>query len=183
MANDTSKLIIGSGELAVVLDLAAVPVDDAAYDAGVVLGNIVSLSPSDESETKEHMGMYKGVKVRDDIFITGLKKGFKLTCDEFDEIGFRAFYSAAAGVDATDTDYTKYIPLTGANTLRGYARMRIYDGRYNTNPVIEWRDFTCLIRMSSPPTFDGENYSSYELDVTLLSVVGTVTVKKDITTA
>lgn len=178
MANDTDRLIIGGGELAVVLDLSAVPADDAAYDAGVVFGNIVSVATTNEESMVEHMGNYKGVKVRDDIFVTSLKKGFKLICDEFDELAYRALFSATAGVDNTDTDYTDYTPMTGANSLRGYARLRIYDGRSNTVPRIEWKDFTCLIKLSSPPTFDGENYSSYELDVTLLAAVGKVKVLK-----
>lgn len=178
MANDTDKLIIGGGELAVVFDLSAVPADDAAYDAGSVFGNIVNVASIHEESKVEHMGNYKGVKIRDDIFITSLKKGFKLTCDEFDEIAMRALFSANAGVDNTDPNYTDYIPLTGANTLKGYARLRIFDGRDNAAPRIEWKDFTCLISLTSPPTFDGENYSSFELEVTLLSVVGKVKVKK-----
>lgn len=178
MANDTSKLIVGGGELSLVLGTDTVPVDDAAYDAGIDFGNITTLAPSNESTGVEHMGMYKGVKVRDDYYITAIKQGFKVTCDEFNEIAHRAMFFGAAGVvDGTDDSFTNYTPLTGANSLKGYARLRIYDGRDNANPVIEWKDFTCVVKMSSPPSYDGENYSSYELEVLVLGVVGTAKVK------
>jgi hypothetical protein len=177
--NDTDKLIIGNGDFALIVGATEAPADETGYDvAGAAFGNIKSISPIVESEQKEHMGSYNGVKVRDDIFITGLKNGFKLTCDEFDAFALRMMFFAGAGVDDTDTDFTKYIPATGSNALKGYGRLQIYDGRDNAVPRIKYVHFSCLVRMSSPPTFDGDDYSSYEVEVQVLSDVGEVIVKK-----
>jgi hypothetical protein len=177
MSNDPNKKIIGGGELVLVLG-DTVPADDDAYDLGIDFGTINSMSPLNESTTAESMSLYKGIKVRDDIFFTAIKSGFKVTCEEFTDAAHRALNFSAAAVDDTDTDYSIYTPITGANSLKGYGRLRIYDGRDNTNPRIEWRDFKCVIKMSSQPTFDGESYSSYELELQILSDVGTVKVKK-----
>lgn len=179
MANDTDKLIIGGGDFALIVGATEAPADETGYDAATAaFGNIKSIAPIVESAQKEHIGSYNGVKIRDDIFITELKNGFKLNCDEFDEFALRMMFFAGAGVDDTDPNYTKYIPATGANTLKGYGRLRVYDGRDNANPRIKWVHFACIVRMSSPPTFDGDDYSSYEVEVQLLADVGEVIVKK-----
>ena len=180
MANDTKKLIIGCGDFALIVDATAAPGAEAAYDAyAAQFGNINSIAPIRESTKVEHMGSYNGVKIRDDIHITSLKNGFKIEGDEMREMMYRAMYFAGAGVDHTDPAFTAYTPQTQAIPLKGYGRLRIFDGRTQDGvPRIKWLDFACIVEMTSPPTFDGETYSKYEAEVTILSDVGTVIVKK-----
>jgi len=178
--SDTKKLIIGGGDFSLVVGAVAAPSAETNYDAATAaFGNISTVAFNSESTLVEHMGSYQGVKIRDDVFITSIKNGFKLTCEEFDANAMRGLFFADAGVDDTDPNFLKYVPMSAANSMRGYGRLRIYDGRDSTGvPVIKWVDFSCVCKISSQPSFDGENYGSYEMDVHVLSDLGNVIVKK-----
>lgn len=180
MANNTQKMIIGNGNFSLIVGATAKAAAETEYDAATAaFGNISSIAFNNESTMVEHMGSYNGVKIRDDVFLTSIKNGFKLTCEEFDQFAMRGLFFAAEGVADTDPDFLKYVPMSAANSLRGYARLQIYDGRDSTGvPVIKWVDFSCLCKISSQPTFDGENYASYEMDVQVLADLGEVIVKK-----
>jgi hypothetical protein len=180
MANDTKKLIIGCGDFSLIIGAVAAAAAEALYDAdSAQFGNINSITPIREATKVEHMGSYNGVKIRDDIHVTALKSGFKISGDEMREMMYRAMYFAGAGVDHTDPAFTVYTPQTQAIPLKGYGRLRIYDGRTQDGvPRIKWIDFACIVEMTTPPTFDGETYSNYEAEVHILSDVGQVIVRK-----
>lgn len=180
MANDTKKLLIGGGDFSLIVGATEKPAAEADYDAAAAqFGNINTITPIREATKVEHMGSYNGKKVLDDIFVTMLKSGFKINGDEFGEMMYRLLYFAGAGVDHTDPDFTAYTPQVDAIPLKGYGRMRVYDGRDTDGvPRIKWVDFACIVEMTTPPTFDGEKYSGWEADVHVLTDVGTVIVKK-----
>lgn len=177
--NDPKKTILGTGDFALIIGASAAPADEDDYDlAANDFGNVSNVALSNESTLVEHMGSYKGLKIRDDAVITGLKNGFTLTVDEFSEQAFRGMFLAGAGVDdSDDSTYTKYIPVSAANTLKGYGRLRIHKAG-ESEPRIIWKNFECIVRASSMPNFDGDNHASLELEVTVLADLGEVLVKK-----
>ncbi len=179
MANDTKKTILGTGDFALIIGAAAAPADEATYDlAANDFGNVSKVEFANESNLVEHMGCYKGLKIRDDATITELKHGFKMTCDEFTEQGFRGMFLAGAGADdATDPTYTKYLPISAANTLKGYGRLRIHKAG-EADPRIIWKNFECIVRVSTMPNFDGSTHASFDVEVNVLADLGEVLVKK-----
>ena len=176
---NTSRIFSGAGDFAMIIGSTAAPTDETDYDlAENSFGNVAAIDPANESEAQEIFGSYNGVLILDEILNTSHKIKFKLTCDEVGHQAIRAMFGADEGTANTDVEFMDYTPLTGANSMTGFARLRIYDAKDNTDPRVEWKNFKCHVKLSSQPKFDGK-YNTFEYEVTVLGNVGTVTVKKD----
>ncbi len=179
MANDTKRTLLGTGDFALIIGAAAAPADEATYDlAANDFGNVSKVELTNESTLVEHMGAYKGFIIRDDADSTEIKNGFKMSCDEFTEPAFRGIFMAGAGADdPDDATYTRYLPVSAANTLKGYGRLRIFKGG-DANPRLIWKNFECLVRVTTMPSFDGKTHASFDAEVIILADLGEVLWKK-----
>lgn len=178
--NNPNLTFAGTGDFSLIIAATEAPAQEDAYDAAsAAFGNLKEVVVVNEQEVKEHYGTYRGIRILDQTVTTQLRKGYKLKFDEFEERAVRALFNAQKGDPTTTTPpYDTFIPFTSPQSLKGFARVRLWDSRSQENPRMYHKDFLCVVRFEGDFTL-GEDFSEYELRVDVLSPVGTVYLRKD----
>ncbi len=173
--------LIGTADFSLITGATEAPAQESDYDqASAMFGNIDSVGVQNSSETREHFGSYQGVKVLDDVHVTQLRLGYTLTCHEVDDRMIETMFYGQAGAPTTgDPVYSQITPIAGSQTLKGFGRLRVFDGKSPANPRLIHKDFLCRVNLSSQPDLNDENYFSFELKVDILHIVGTVLRRRD----
>lgn len=178
--NNPNITLVGTGDFSLIIGTAGIPANESAYDATTAMfGNVKEVTILNEQEVKDHFGSYRGVRILDRSVTTQLRKGYKLKLDEVEKRVIMTLFYAAQGSDTgTTPDYETFVPFGQPQSLRGVARLRLWDTASNQNARMIHKDFYCVVRLEGDLTL-GEEFSEYELKVDVLSPVGTVYLRKD----
>ena len=178
--NNPNITLVGTGDFSLIIGATNAPVNESDYDTGTAaFGNVRELTVLNEQEVKEHFGSYRGVRILDRSVTTQLRKGYKLKLDEVERRAIQALFYASQGNDTTTTPpYETFTPFAQPQSLRGYARLRMWDNQSQTNPRFVHKDFFCVVRFEGDLTL-GDDFTDYELKVDVLSPVGNVYLRKD----
>lgn len=178
--NNPNLTLAGTGDFSLITGITAAPANEADYDgASAAFGNVKELTVMNEQEVKDHFGSYRGVRVLDESVTTQLRKGYKLKLDEFERRAVQMLFYGTQGADTmTDPDYETFVPFAQPQSLRGFARIRMWDTRSQVNPRFIHKDFFCVVRFEGDFSL-GDDFAEYELKVDVLSPVGTAYLRKD----
>ena len=177
---DPNLLLIGSGDFSLITGINVAPENEADYDAAsAMFGNLKAFSFQNQSETKEHFGSYRGIRILDKVFTTQLRLGYMLQLEEInDRIVETLFYGESSGLTGSNPDYREVTPLLRPQSLSGFARLRVWDDRDQQNPRMMHKDFRCNVRLNNQPEL-GDDWFGYEFKVDVLSPVGSVFLRQD----
>jgi hypothetical protein len=178
--NNPNLTLVGTGDFSLIIDATEAPAQESSYDAtSAMFGNVKEVAIMNEQEVKDHFGSYRGVRILDQSVTTQLRKGYKLTLDEVDKRAIMALFYGSQGADAgSEPAYETFTPFAKPQSLRGFARLRLWDTRSGVNPRLIHKDFFCVVRFEGDLTL-GDDFTSYQLKVDVLSPVGTVYLRKD----
>jgi len=173
--SDTDKILIGNGELSFIIGQSAVPTAESEYDAsGVaqfVTRNVRFLM---EQEVKKHYGVYKGLRILDDVAITQIEMGYGLTLEEVTKEALQMML-LDDGLTTNETgppEYQQLVPFSNGMALDGFARLRVWDERDQTNPRLMHKDFRGKLVLDGNPEL-GEDWFTFDANLYVLSPVGT----------
>lgn len=173
--SDTDKILIGNGELSFIIGQATVPALETEYDAaGVAQFVCRDVGFLLEQEVKKHHGIYKGIRILDDIAITQIEMGYKLTLEEVTKQALQMMMldDGTTADEGSSPDYEKLVPFSSGLALDGFARLRIWDERDQVNPRLMHKDFKAKLILDGSPEL-GDDWFTFQANLFVLSPVGT----------
>lgn len=178
--NNPDLTLVGTGDFSLIQGASTAPASEIEYDDPLsIFGNVKEVTVLNEQEVKEHFGSYRGIRILDRSTTTQVRKGYRIKLDEVDKRAIIALFYAAQGANTvSDPVYETFTPFGQPQSLRGFARLRLWDTTSEVNPRFLHKDFACVVRFEGDLTL-GDDFTDYELKVDVLSPVGTVYLRKD----
>lgn len=173
--SDTDKILIGNGELSFIIGQAAVPAAETEYDAaGVAQFVCRDVGFLLEQEVKKHYGIYRGLRILDNVAITQIEMGYRLTLEEVTKAALRMMLldDGTTADGGTSPDYEQLVPFSNGAALDGFARVRIWDERDQVNPRLMHKDFRAKLILDGNPEIN-DDWFTFQANLFVLSPVGT----------